>query len=80
MSRFLLHHRHEPRECGVAFASFAGHASPLRHQQAIGSCDYGGHAIWWTVDAPSATEAMALLPYFVSERTMATRVSEVEIP
>ena len=26
MPRFLLHHRHEPHECGVAFASFRGHA------------------------------------------------------
>ena len=80
MSRYLLHHRHEPRECGVAFASFAGHASPLRHRMAIGSCDYGGHAIWWTVDAASETDAMAMLPFFVSERTTATRVGDVEIP
>ena len=25
MARYLLHHRHEPDECGVAFASFQGH-------------------------------------------------------
>ena len=80
MSRYLLHHRHEPRHCGVAFASFAGHESSLRHGRALGSCDYGGHAIWWTVDAPSATDALALLPFFVAERTTATKVCEVDIP
>jgi uncharacterized membrane protein YraQ (UPF0718 family) len=29
MVRHLLHHRHEPDECGVVFASFKGHHSPL---------------------------------------------------
>jgi hypothetical protein len=80
MSRYLLHHCHAARECGVAFASFAGHESPLRHQSALGSCDYGGHAIWWIVDALSETEALALLPFFVAARTTATRVREVDIP
>ena len=80
MSRYLLHHRHEPRECCIAFASFAGHESPLRHQSALGSCHYGGHAIWWSVEALSATEALTLLPFFVAERTTATKVREVEIP
>ena len=37
MPRFLLHHSHEPHECGVAFASFRGHASPLRHRAALAS-------------------------------------------
>jgi hypothetical protein len=27
MARYLLHHRHEPEECGVVFASFKGHHS-----------------------------------------------------
>jgi hypothetical protein len=80
MSRYLLHHCHEARECGVAFASFTGHESPLRHQRALGSCHYGGHAIWWTVDALSEAEALALLPFFVAARTTATRVREVDIP
>jgi hypothetical protein len=35
MPRFLLHHRHEPHECGVAFAAFRGHASPLRHRATL---------------------------------------------
>jgi hypothetical protein len=78
--RYLLHHRHESQECGVVFASFRGHESPLRHEATIGSCPSGGHALWWTVEAGSETEALALLPFFVAERTTATRVSEVEIP
>ena len=80
MSRYLLHHRHEPHECGVVFASFKGHASPLRHQPTLASCRSGGHAIWWTVDAATAKDALLLLPSYVAERTTATNVSEVDIP
>jgi hypothetical protein len=80
MPRFLIHHRHEPRECGVAFASFKGHESPLRHRAALASCAFGGHAIWWSVDAAGETEALGLLPFFIAERATATRVDDVEIP
>ena len=80
MSRYLLHHRHEPQECGVVFASFKGHESPLRHQATLASCRSGGHAIWWTVEAATEQDALALLPVYVAERTTATSVSEVEIP
>lgn len=80
MARYLLHHRHEPHECGVVFVSFKGHDSPLRHQPTVASCRTGGHAIWWTVDSASESEALGLLPPYVAERTTATRVSEVEIP
>jgi hypothetical protein len=80
MSRYLLHHRHEPHECGVVFASFKGHESPLRRQATLGSCRSGGHAIWWTVDAASEDDALALLPFYVAERTTATTVGDVEIP
>ena len=80
MARFLLHHRHEPQECGVAFAAFKGHESPLRHQAALASCRSGGHAIWWTVEAASEEDALALLPFYVAERTTVTTVTEVEIP
>ena len=62
------------------FASFRGFESPLRHEATIGSCRSGGHALWWTVEATSEAAALALLPFFVAERTTATRVSEVEIP
>jgi hypothetical protein len=80
MSQYLLQHRHQPHECGVVFAAFKGHESPLRHRSTLASCRSGGHAIWWTVDAHSEEEALALLPYYVAERTTVSRVSEVEIP
>jgi hypothetical protein len=80
MSRYLLQHRHEPQECGVVFASFKGHESPLRHRPTLASCRSGGHAIWWTVDATTAEEALRLLPFYVAKRTTVTAVSEVEIP
>jgi hypothetical protein len=80
MPCFLLHHRHEPDECGVAFASFKGHDSSLRHRPTIASCRTGGHSIWWTVEAASAAGALELLPFFVATRTSVTRVSEVDIP
>lgn len=80
MSRYVLEHHHEPSECGVVFASFKGHPSPLRHQLTLASCRSGGHAIWWTVEAETEQEALGLLPSYVAERTTVTRVSEVEIP
>ena len=80
MSRYLLQHRHAPGECGVVFASFKGHQSPLRHRMTLASCRSGGHAIWWAVDAGSEEDARRLLPFYVAERTTITRVSEVEIP
>ncbi len=80
MPRFLVQHRHEPHECGVAFASFKGHESPLRHRAALASCASGGHAIWWAVEAATEQDALALLPFFVAERSTAVRVTDVEIP
>jgi hypothetical protein len=80
MPRYLLHHRHEPRECGVVFASFKGHSSPLRHRATLASCRSGEHAIWWTVDADTEGEALGLLPQYVAERTAVSRVDEVDIP
>ena len=80
MSRYLLQHRHEAKECGVVFASFKGHTSPLRHRTTLASCRSGGHAIWWEVEAQNEEDALALLPQYVAARTTATRVSVVEIP
>ena len=80
MPCFLLHHRHEPDECGVVFASFRGHESSLRRRSTIASCRTGGHAIWWRVEADSEDDAFALLPFFVAARTTVTTVSEVTIP
>ena len=80
VTRYLLHHRHTPNECGVVFASFKGHESPLRHRATLASCRSGGHEIWWTVDTDSEEEALELLPFYVAERSTITRVSEVQIP
>ena len=80
MPRFLVHHRHEPRHCGIAFAAFKGHESPLRHKAALASCPTGGHAIWWAVEAAGEEDALRLLPFFVAQRSTVTRVSEVVIP
>jgi len=80
MARYLLHHSHQPDECGVVFASFRGYISPLRRRPTLASCRSGGHAIWWTVEATSAADALDLLPPYVADRTTATSVSEVQIP
>jgi hypothetical protein len=80
MTRYLLHHRHEPPECGVVFASFKGHQSPLRHRPTFATCRSGGHEIWWTVEAETEEDALGQLPFYVAERTTATSVSEVQIP
>ena len=80
MPRYLLHHRHEPGECGVAFAAFKGHASPLRHAATVASCLSGGHEIWWLVDAHSGEDALGLLPHFVAARATAVEVRTTTIP
>jgi hypothetical protein len=80
MARYLLHHCHQPHECGIVFASFKGNASPLRRRATLASCPSGGHEIWWTVEAEAEADALRLLPIYVAQRTTVTRVSEVEIP
>jgi hypothetical protein len=80
VSCYLLHHSHEPHECGVVFAAFKGHESPLRHRPVFASCVSGGHDMWWTVEAASEPDALGFLPYYVALRTVVTRISEVEIP
>jgi hypothetical protein len=80
MSRFLLHNRHAPCECGVTYAAFKGHPSPLRRRRAASSCLPGGHEIWWLVEAADARAALALLPRYVAERSTAVPVREVLIP
>ncbi len=80
MARYLLEHRHEPHECGVVFAAFKGHESPLRPRPTLASCRSGGRAIWWTVEGETEADALRLLPHYVAERTTVSRVSEVEIP
>jgi hypothetical protein len=80
MFRFLLQHRHEARECGVVFAAFRGHDSPLRQLPTLASCASGGHSIWWSVEASSEADALALLPRYLADRTTVARVTEVRIP
>ena len=80
MTRFLLHNHHEPGECGVTFAAFKGHASPLRRRKTASSCLMGGHEIWWLVEAETADAALALLPGYVAERSTAMPIRTVLIP
>jgi hypothetical protein len=80
MPRFLVHHRHEPHQCGIAFAAFKGHDSPLRHRAALASCPTGGHAIWWAIEAASEDDVLRQLPFYVAQRSTVTHVTEVEIP
>jgi hypothetical protein len=69
MVRYLLQHRHQPRECGVVFASFTNHEGPLRHRATVASCRSGRHAIGWSVEAASEELALRLLPAYVAART-----------
>ena len=80
MACYLLHHRHEPADCGTAFTSFKGGASPLRRQPTIASCLYGGHEVWWLVDADSAEQALELLPDYIAQRSIVTPIRKVRIP
>jgi hypothetical protein len=77
---YRLQHRHEPHECAVAYASFKGQESRLRGRSTLASCRSGEHTIWWDVEAASDRDALALLPFYVAERTTATVVREVQIP
>jgi hypothetical protein len=80
MPCFLIHHRHDSSDCSVVFAAFKGFETPLRHRPTIASCEFGDHTIWWRVEAANETEALGLLPYYVAQRSTATRIREVEIP
>ena len=77
---FLLCHAHQPRECRVAFAAWAGFDSPLRHRPTIGTCTDGGHRLWWTVEADDDGAALAQLPEYVARRTEVVAIREVPIP
>ena len=80
MPSFLLHHRHEAGKCGVAYAAFKGHSSPLRRAHAVSSCAAGGHELWWVVEAASAADALDLLPHYVAERSTVVPIRKVQIP
>ena len=80
MPRFVLDHSHRAHECGAVFAAFNAFDSPLRHRWTVASCHYGGHRIWWEVEAATEHEALRALPRYVAERTNAIRVRGIEIP
>jgi hypothetical protein len=80
MPHYLRHHRHDARECPIAFAAWKGHESPLRHRTTLASCAAGGHAIWWTVEAAGVEAALGLLPTYLAVRTEAVDVGPVQIP
>ena len=62
------------------FASFKGTRARCDTKSFSRPVVSGGHAIWWTVDAGSEVDALALLPFYVAERTNASGVTEVKIP
>jgi hypothetical protein len=41
---------------------------------------FGGHAIWWDVNAASEAEALELLPSYIAQRTTVVTIATVEIP
>ena len=80
MDAYLVTHRHEPAQCGVAFAAWRGCESPLRHHLALSSCVEGGHSIWWRIEADSAEAALALVPPWIAARSEIAAVREIAIP
>ena len=80
MAHYLLQNIHSPAECEASFAAWHGFDSPLRGNPTQSTCLAGGHRIWWTVEAASESEALALLPAYVAERTELIRVRDVAIP
>jgi hypothetical protein len=80
MPRYLLCHRHLADECGASVSAWRGFESPLRGAAMVTSCQFGRHHAWWQVDAASATEALALLPRFVAQRSDVIRVAELRLP
>jgi hypothetical protein len=79
MNHYLLHHRHPPGDCAAVFAAWNGFESDLRNTDAMSSCVYGGHEIWWWVDAADQPAARSLLPRFVAEMTVIVRVAPITV-
>ena len=80
MRTFVLAHRHAPQECRIAIAAWRAFESPLRGGRPLGSCITGGHQVWWIVRASDMEAALAQLPPYVAERTVAEEVREVPLP
>lgn len=80
MNQYLLYHRHAGGDCAAAFAAWNGFDGELRGAEAISTCVFGGHEIWWRVEAADQRAAVAYLPSYVAERTLVLRVAAVTIP
>ncbi|MGD2060608.1 MAG: hypothetical protein PVF87_07075 [Acidimicrobiia bacterium] len=80
MPSFMLQHRHLPEECPSTYAAWKGFESPLRGHPVPSSCRFGGHEIWWQVEATDEIDALGHLPGFVGERTVAKKITRVDIP
>ena len=80
MPRYLVRHRHAAEECRFAFAAWKGFHSPLRRVDAMSTCECGDHTIWWDLEAPTPSDALAQLPPYVASRSEAILAQEVRIP
>ena len=80
MAPFRLVHRHDAHECPAVYAAWKGFDSPLRGLIATSSCKWGDHQIWWDLDVVDEAEAIAYLPRYIAERSVALRIGEVVIP
>ena len=80
MRTFMLTHRHAPQECRIAIAAWRGFESPLRGGRPLASCISGNHGMWWFVRASDVEAALAQLPPYVADRTVAEEVREVPLP
>ncbi len=79
MNHYLLYHRHASSDCAASFAAWNAFASDLRGAEAMSTCAFGAHEIWWWADAADVRAALTLLPGYVAERTLAIRVEAVTV-
>lgn len=80
MPTFVLCHTHSREECAYTIASWKAYQSPLRGGRPLGSCATGGHRLVWILEAADQAAALAQLPPYVAQRTVAEEMREVQIP
>jgi hypothetical protein len=80
MKHYLLYHRHASSDCAASFAAWNAFSSELRGAAAMSTCACGAHEIWWWAEAADVRAALALLPNYVAERTLAIRVKPLTTP
>jgi hypothetical protein len=80
MASYLLHHRHDPEKCGVAFAAFKGDQSPHRRTTINASCAAAGHDVWWIVEAEAGDAALAMLPHYLAQLCDVVPVRKIRLP